>query len=348
MAIVELKTVVNMNSLAMLVMATVSLLACSSVATKDRATASVDVQSAASTQAAQAERGQSGRSTDPAGPPKLDPSKPVPAKSEVLQAWRKRQDSIKSFRFVWTEQQSHPQGWIPNPRYPEREWLSIPGLTGDRSYSVSKSLFVDGIKMRYAFEIDRKEEPDGVRVISPTGEIQGFGVRRHYSYVSLFDGQKDEIRLSSLMESPPPTTQHSASNVDAQNLDTRAIMLAFRPLDPVMGHLLIERAVTNGMRTFYREKSTFMLEERHDPSGWKTMLWIEPERDFLVSRYVVTFEQKFNIDMEIDYALDARWGWIPSGWRVTERLADGSRRLVVEAKVTSYSINQAIGGEEFR
>ena len=332
----------------LLLVISTGLLACSSAATTDRSTAAADVESAAFTEQGQAERDQSGRSPDPAGPPRLDPSKPVPAKSEVLQAWRKRQDSIKSFRFAWTEQQSHPQGWLPNPRYPEREWLSIPGLTGDRGYSVSKSLSVDGSKMRYAFEIDRKEEPDGVRVISPQGENRGLGVRRHYSYVSLFDGQKGEMRLSSLTDSPPPVIHQSASNVDAQNLDTRAIMMAFRPLDPVMGHLLIDRAVTNGMRTFYRDKSTFLLEERHDPSGWKTILWIEPERDFLVSRYVVTFEQKWNIDMDIDYVQDARWGWVPSGWRVTERLADGSRRLVVEAKVSSHSINQPIGAEEFR
>ncbi|HMI42491.1 MAG TPA: hypothetical protein VK516_02645, partial [Gemmatimonadaceae bacterium] len=137
-------------------------------------------------------------------------------------------------------------------------------------------------------------------------------------------------------------------NIDAQNLDTRPILMAFRPLDPVMGHRLIDRAITNLSRTFYRGKSTFLLEERHDPSGWKTLLWIEPERNFLVSRYVMSFEQKMIVDINIDYLQDARWGWIPSGWRVTEMLSDGSRRVVSVAKVTSYSINVPIGTETFR
>ena len=122
----------------------------------------------------------------------------------------------------------------------------------------------------------------------------------------------------------------------------------FRPLDAVMGHLLIDRAVTNLRRRFYRGKSIFLLEERHDPSGWKTVLWIEPERDFLVSRYVVEFEQKTIVDIDIDYVQDAKWGWIPSGWRVTEMLSDGSKRLVTIAKVVSSSINVPVGIEEFQ
>jgi hypothetical protein len=277
-----------------------------------------------------------------------DPSKPVPAKSEVIAAWQKREGAINTFRFAWAEEQTHPKGWLSNPRYPERERSAIPGLLIDRSYVVAKTLAVAGNKMRYSFEIDRKEEPDGVEIIARQGGNRGLGVRRHYSYVSVFDGQVGTTRLNSFLDHPPPTMLHTTANVDAQNLDARPILMAFRPLDAVMGHRLIDRAITNLHRTFYREKSTFLLEERHDPSGWKTILWIEPERNFLVSRYVLSFEQKMIVDIAIDYSQDARWGWIPSGWRVTEMLSDGSRRLVTVAKVTSYRINAPIGTEEFR
>jgi hypothetical protein len=285
---------------------------------------------------------------DSAGRLRLDPSKPVPAKAEIIRAWRQRQDAIKSFRFAWVEDQCHARGWIPNPRYPEREWLAIPGLLSDRSYSVTKALSVDGTMMRYSFELDRKEEPDGVDVVAPQGDNQGLGVRRHYSYLSVFDGQRGETRVSSLTGSPPAAIRRVEAPADAQNLDTRAILLAFRPLDSTMGHLLLDRAVTNERRSFYRGRSVFLLEERHDPSGWKTMLWVEPERDFLVSRCAVYFEQKWIVDIDIDYQQDARWGWIPSRWRVTEMLADGSRRLVTEATVSRYSINQPINIQEFK
>ena len=277
-----------------------------------------------------------------------DRSRPVPAKSEVIAAWQKRQGAINTFRFAWTEEQTHPRGWLSNPRYPERERSAIPGLLVDRSYVVAKTLAVAGNKMRYSFELDRKEEPDGVDVVARQGGNRGLGVRRHYSYVSVFDGQVGTTRLSSFLDHPPATILQTTANVDAQNLDARPILMAFRPLDAVMGHRLIDRAVINESRTFYRGKSTFLLEERHDPSGWKTLLWIEPERNFLVSRYMVSFEQNHIVDIDIDYVQDARWGWIPSGWRVTEMLSDGSRRLVAVAKVISYSINAPIGLEEFR
>lgn len=282
------------------------------------------------------------------GKPELDHSKPVPAKTDLLKAWQKRQDAIKTFRFVWTEQQTHPKGWIPNPRFAEREWLAIPGLLIDRSYAVSKTITVDGNKMRYSFEIDRKEEADGVRIVSPQGENQGLGERKHYSYLNVYNGQSGKTSLTSLTNPLPAVITQTITNVDAQNLDTRVILMAFRPLDPVMGHLLIDRAVTNRVRTFYKGRSMFILEEARDPSGWKTVVWIEPERDFLVCRYLVAFEQKIMADIDIDYVQDSRWGWIPDGWRVTERLGDGSKRLVVVAKVSSYSINQPIGIEEFQ
>src|SRR2546423_5016167 len=202
--------------------------------------------------------------------------------------------------------------------------------------------------MRYSFELDRKEEADGVEVIAPQGASQGLGVRRHYSYVSVFDGQRGVVRMNSFFDHPPPTVVQTTANVDAQNLDVRPLLMTFRPLDAAMGHLLLDRAVTNERRTFYRGKSIFLLEERHDPSGWKTILFIEPERDFLVTRYYVEFEQKPIADIDIDYTHDATWGWIPSGWRITELLANGTRRLVAEARVTHYSINAPIDGSSFR
>ena len=279
---------------------------------------------------------------DAAGQVKRDLSKPVPSKAEIINAWRRRQNNVSSFQFAWTEQQCHRRGWLSNPRYAEREWLAIPALRIDRTYAVTKRLTVNGNSMRYSFELDRAEEPDGVDVVSPNGDNAGLGVRRHYSYSSSYDGQRNEIRVTSLSTSPPVAIQHVGGSVDAQNLDMRAIMLTFRPLDAAMGDLLIDRAITNERRAFYRGRSTFLLEERHDPAGWKTILWIEPERDFIVSRLALYFEQRPIVDMDIDYRQDARWGWVPTGWRIIEMLADGMRRLSSAATVTNYSINNLV------
>ena len=269
----------------------------------------------------------------------LDRSKPVPAKSATLAAWRARQNAVRSFRFEWTERQIHPSGWLSNPRYPERERVSIPALNHERSYVVTKSLAVHGDSMRYTLELDRPEEPDGIRVKRRGADNMGLGQHRHYTYVSAFDGRHGTSTLTTSLDGPPPTTLQSTANVDAQNLDARPIMMTLRPLDPVLGDLLLERAVTNLVRTFYRGKSTFLLEERHDPSGWKTIRWIEPERDFIVTRFMLAFEQKPIVDIDIDYTHDPKWGWVPSGWRVTEMLADQSRRLLSTATVTRYRID---------
>jgi hypothetical protein len=173
-----------------------------------------------------------------------DRSKPVAPRSEIIASWQKRQETFRSFRFAWTEHQTYAKGWLPNPRFPERERLNTPGLLTDRIYTASKTLVVDGRRMRYTFEIDRKAEADGVRITSAQGDNRGLGEGKHYSYVSVFDGQSGTTRLTELSGGPPPVIAQVTANVDAQNLDTRPIMMALRPLDPVMGHLLVDRAVT--------------------------------------------------------------------------------------------------------
>jgi hypothetical protein len=58
--------------------------------------------------------------------------------------------------------------------------------------------------------------------------------------------------------------------------------------------------------------------------------------------------QQWITEMNIDYRQDSRWGWVPAGWQVIGMMADGSRRLVTVATVTSYGINVPIGAREFR
>ena len=54
-------------------------------------------------------------------------------KADIIAAWQKRQDAMKTARFVWVEQQTHPRGWLSNPRFAERERAAIPALREDRS-----------------------------------------------------------------------------------------------------------------------------------------------------------------------------------------------------------------------
>src|SRR5919202_3593526 len=101
-----------------------------------------------------------------------DRSRPVPSKADLIMAWQTRQAAITSFRFAWTEEQTHARGWAPNPRHPERERLATPGLLTDRRHVVTKSLLVADNRMRYSFELDRRTDPDaGIR---PSGNW------RHY------------------------------------------------------------------------------------------------------------------------------------------------------------------------
>lgn len=70
------------------------------------------------------------------------------------------------------------------------------------------------------------------------------------------------------------------------------------------------------------------------------MLRVEPERDFLVTRYSLLFEQKLIVDIDIDYAEDARGGWIPNGWRVSQMLGVSSKFYATKADRAAFIIKQ--------
>lgn len=285
------------------------------------------------------------------GTPRIDRSKPVPPKPAIVAAWRQRQDAVKTLRFAWTEEQVHVAGWMPNWRLTERDRLSLPRLLTDKGASgaerriaVSKSLVLDGTKMRYSFDLERTTDFTGLTRFDNRAP-------RRFTYASVFDGRTGTSRVTAVSREPgesvPDILSRGGANPDAQSLDTRPLLMTFRPLDPILGHPFLDRAVTNTSRFFYKDRSTMILEEWRDPAGWKMLMWLEPERDFIVTRYIIAFEQNVYTDIEIDYARDRKWGWVPSGWRVTYKVEDGSRRVLTTARVTSYAINEPIAAREF-
>lgn len=234
------------------------------------------------------------------GTPRIDRSKPVPTKPAIVAAWRRRQESVKSFRFAWTEEQVHVAGWMPNWRLSERDRLSLPRLLTDKGAAgaerrlvVSKSLLVDGTKTRYSFALERMTDFTGLTRFDNRAP-------RHFSYTSVFDGRTGTSRVTAVSRAPgesvPDTISRSEANPDAQSLDTRPILMTFRPLDPVLGHPLLDRAITNTSRFFYKDRSTMILEEWRDAAGRKMLMWLEPEREFVVTRYIVVFEQNLFTD----------------------------------------------------
>lgn len=260
---------------------------------------------------------------------------PAPKRSAVLRAWRKRQDAVKSARFTWTERQAHIKGWVANPRYRERERLADSLQPEDGTYDVSKTLSFDGNKMRYSY--DGKRGTVNPKILLPD------------YYVSVFDGETAKTYQSSgITKSLVGSIRPEKKNIDAQNLDTRPILLTFRPLDPVMGYLPIGRAFTAYRRYKYKGRSIMAVEERHDSTGWKASLWIEPERDFIVRRCLLYLHGKIVVDIEIDYNHDPKCGWVPRGWQVLQMKPDGTKWESAVAEVSSYSINVPIGIEEFQ
>ena len=79
-----------------------------------------------------------------------------------------------------------------------------------------------------------------------------------------------------------------------------------------------------------------------------TTLWTDRDQDFAVRRIVVANGKRVLVQYDIDYAKDAKYGWIPSHWKTTVNGSDGKAKTTVEGSVKSYKINPVIPIAEFR
>lgn len=121
----------------------------------------------------------------------------------------------------------------------------------------------------------------------------------------------------------------------------RPVLLAIRPLDPNLGLLGAGRAAVTAGRdnSWRRMESLMVLELPRDADGWKTSLWLDPERDFVIRRYLVVKGDLPVVEQTIDYFRDARFGWLPCRWVVNRTKPTGMLWRSAQARVTAISIN---------
>jgi len=157
------------------------------------------------------------------------------------------------------------------------------------------------------------------------GWKSGAGRSAAYAYASVFDGHLGTTRVTSFFDHPPPLRSRHGERRRA-DLDTRPILMAFRAARSRPGTPAHRSRSPKPAADLHIASNPLLLEERHDPPV-ETILFIEPERDFL------SVATSWNSDREPLWILTSirprrRVGWIPNAWRITEMLADGSKRLV--------------------
>jgi hypothetical protein len=174
------------------------------------------------------------------------------------------------------------------------------------------------------------------------------------TYFSASDGQIS----TAFFGKPGPEPSQGFINESEENQDARdnfhiePILFFARPLDPVFGCTknLHNRPPKGGAQLELKNlDGTFCAVLTEQFSRYQREVWVDPGRDYVVVRYVVSLDGKPSYQMDLKYVPDEKLGWLPNSWKVERWLPAGEQLFeTVAAQVTSLEIDPKIDEEEFR
>ena len=128
--------------------------------------------------------------------------------------------------------------------------------------------------------------------------------------------------------------------IDLDHLLCQPLIFHFRPLDPRLGGVyrdncsLTDKAVINGRQCW------ILREDSLVPNEYRRYFFVDPERDWIVTRYVGDAGKHGKLQFDIDSVQDARGMWLPNKWRILRvEAADRPIQSFVTVELSDYSIN---------
>ncbi len=284
-----------------------------------------------------------------AKPPAVSPAAELKAltdKAEIIAALKRRNAYFRSGDVTWTAKRT-------KTRY------SKPGLKG---YDVEEHLISSGDihvdPVRFAFDGEKKMYYDTATSDFGT-EGQGQPWQR---IISAFNGHENRNY------SPPGNPIRKGFGLgdiysdgqqytDLENINFRAVVLACRPLHPVLCDLDSAAYTLVPGETMIDGHRCVELRETPEteyPGHWRTF-WLDRDRDYVIVKHESRYRHfrgkgagGTGTSVTVSYQNDAVHGWVPSGWKtIWINSETGALFNVVEAKVTKYAFNVDIPSELF-
>ncbi|MCI0739997.1 MAG: hypothetical protein L0Y72_13210 [Gemmataceae bacterium] len=241
------------------------------------------------------------------GPPGID---------AIVETWRKRQDRVKSFDFMFSGSCSHTVEGAELMKLPSVLRNSIQPV----SYRKSLRFVVSGPKayleyntMNWSF--DKNEFLPGKTIIAnnTTFEKTAFAPDV-YSFPTFHIAKAKK------------------ENTAAISFFVVPMNLVFRPL----GRFQADKVQLDGIQDF-KGKSLLIVTHGED------VLWVDPIRGFVPIRYYQRRGNRTIRLVELDYQFDESNGWIPKSWKENGERMSYSAELQVE----KYELNPSIPESAF-
>jgi hypothetical protein len=256
---------------------------------------------------------------------------------DVLQAAQRRQERVRSLHFAWTQRTTDGKGsrTLPPQLQRNRSGEVIPPR--DVSYDTHMELWIDGEKMRFAFDDYEWDSKEQACLPCP--------------YVGTFDGKlRKSLHENGGPGRPYPDgyVQAAERDDDAMNLSLLPLLMTYRAADPKMRgeHDLSQMTLTGRQMTIAGHVCR-ELQLQHPASSLVDQLWVDPARDCNILRYVKMVGQRLGYQINVRYSEDPAAGWAPSGWDFVCTLNDGKLQAAGRVEAVEREINLAISPDTF-
>jgi hypothetical protein len=241
----------------------------------------------------------------------------------IVGKWKERDKQIESFVFVCDGEHFEVASFMARRASPQD---NVPDDVSHRHRR-----FVLSKDARNRFEEDgRVWDPDKAAYV-PTRTI------------AVFDGKSRNILfVEDRYENPHAFMDSRAGDTFGKDLRNLPIRMALCPFRNGIREFSPEALVLTDERATIDHQEVLVLK-----SGRKKV-WVDPAKDFLPVKREDEFGGFVNRVMEISYAQDKTYGWIPSAWTASLLNQEGKITWRDTATVSEFSINKPIDDSEFK
>jgi hypothetical protein len=253
---------------------------------------------------------------------------------QVVNAWRSREQRVKSFRFQWAEDHFQAKGSSVLPQAPQYEGVVFPAR--DTPYHVDSGCEMDRHMMRYSFS-------------GESLQVYNDGALELREYVSASDGDVSKAFWAlpnKLRNYPKGVIFDEKLCSDAGTLDVKPLLWLYRALDPRFA--FSEQSLQLSRRSGIVDgKACAIVACAKGETEYS--IWTDPARDFVPLRFTIasTTTGKVTTQADITHQKDPSRGWTPTGWTIV-RTSAGNLQHSIVARVTNCAINVEIPKSRFQ
>lgn len=239
--------------------------------------------------------------------------KPEVTVDQVLTAWNRPKERVKSGKFVWTDKQVIPKGTYDVGAGPPTTFQE------DKIRVFRSTLTFRGNGWRYETEITEET-----------------GKPLFRSRVNVFDGRvfKSYIVLAG-DDAPQGTIKESRQHEDVTSAQVAPFLWAFQAPGSEMVGPKTSSARLSASLALLGNKKCVVLEQ--PIGGSLESYWHDPDQGFAIVRYVFSSEGRASTQIDVTYSHDRQEHvWVPSKWKIVR--LDGTGNIL--GQLQEYELNK--------